>query len=212
MRRIALAAAICGLLGTGNLATAGLITNGGFEAPVISSGTYSIFGSIPGWTTSFGPGIEIQNNIAGTPYEGSQLVELDSDANSGMYQDIATVAGKTYKLSFAYSPRAGVGADSNGIDLWWDGGFVANITASGIGNPDTVWSLHSYDLVASSALTRIEFGATGISESLGGYLDAVSVCPTAVPEPSSLVLSGVGGVFGLGYLRSRRRAKNNSSV
>jgi hypothetical protein len=31
--------------------------------------------------------------------------------------------------------------------------------------------------------------------------------PTAVPEPASLVLMGIGGVAGLGYTLARRRAK-----
>jgi hypothetical protein len=203
IRRSALFAVACALAATGSLAKADLVTNGSFESPVIPSGSYAIFGSIPGWTTSSGPGIEIQNHIAGSPYHLDQFVELDSDSNSSMYQDLVTVAGQTYTLSFAYSPRPGVSDESNGIDLLWDGSLVTNIALNGIGNGDTVWTVYSFNLVATSSLTRLEFAATGTSESLGGYLDAVSV-NKVVPEPSSFVLAGIAGLAGLGFARKRK--------
>lgn len=185
-------------------ASANLVQNGTFEAPVVASGTYSIFLSIPGWATAFGPGIEIQNHVAGSPFEGRQFVELDSNANSGMYQDLATVAGESYLLSFAHSPRPGVNANSNGIDVFWGGSVVTNLALSGVGLPDTLWKVYSFNLVATSSTTRLQFNASGLSESLGGYIDAVAVAP--VPEPTTIVPAMIALVGGAGFMARRRRA------
>src|SRR5215217_4814219 len=46
-----------------------LVVNGSFEEPALGGG-FSTFGAIPGWTTTFGPGIEIQNHAAGDPLDG----------------------------------------------------------------------------------------------------------------------------------------------
>jgi hypothetical protein len=203
LKRLAtLALAFAGLCNL-NSATAGLVTNGSFEADAIPSGTFAYLPSITGWTLASGPAIEIQNHVAGSPFDGNQFVELDSSANSGMYQDIATVAGQTYQLSFAYSPRPGVAESSNGIDIRWGGLDLGIIKQTGIGHSDTVWSIHTYDLTATSSLTRLEFTATGTSDSYGGYLDAVSV--NSVPEPASVAMTAMGIGAMLGAYRIRRR-------
>lgn len=200
MKRTALLA--LALLAPAGAARADMIVNGGFEAPVIANPSFSTFQAIPGWTTAFGPGIEVQNHVAGSPFAGNQFVELDSSANSGMYQDLATVAGQAYRLSFAYSPRPGVAANSTGIDVLWGGSTVSSLALNGVGLSDTAWQVYTLDLTATSSLTRLQFNATGLSDSLGGYIDNVSV--NAVPEPSSLALCGLFGLGGL-IVRARRR-------
>lgn len=188
---------------------ANLVENGGFESPVIASGSYQIFSSIPGWTSTMGDGIEIQNHIAGNPYEGNQFVELDSNNNSNMLTQLATTASKTYKLSFEYSARPGVDASSNGIDVYFNGALIDSIT--GMGGSATDWAIHNYLVTATGSLSILEFRATGISDSLGGYIDDVQVNARAnapvVPEPATMGLFGIGlGLTGL----MRRRAKRAS--
>lgn len=206
MRHVGVYSLVLALGGFVGEASADLVVNGDFEAPTVPGGSYQIFPPppVPGWTLSSGPGIEIQNHVAGSPYTGNQFVELDSDANSSMYQDLATAAGERYTLSFAYSPRPGVAGDSNGIEVFWDGSLVVSLALSGIGNSDTVWQVYSFDVMATGALTRLEFAATGISDSFGGYIDAVSVNP--VPEPTSIVLSGSALLASLIVARRRGRA------
>lgn len=162
-----------------------LVVNGSFETPSLPFGSWGVFGSISGWTRSFGSGIEIENNAVTAASEGSQLVELDSIRNSGMYQDIATNGDGWFTLSFDYSPRPGVSAASNPIGVWWDGVRIATLT----GNVAD-WGTHTYQVKGSdsNAMTRLEFKAGGISDGLGGFLDNVSV--KAVPLANDDVING----------------------
>ena len=178
-----------------------IVVNGSFESPDIPGGSFALFpAGIPGWSVSSGPSIEIQDHVAGSPFAGDQFVELDSTANSGMLQLLPTSPGG-YVLSFAYSPRPGIALASNGIQVYFNSVLLDTLALSGIGNSDTVWAVHSYNVTATGGSTPLEFRAIGTSDSLGGYLDAVQV--TAVPEPASLVLLG----FGLSTTVGRRLKK-----
>ena len=180
---------------------ADLIVNGGFEDPDISTGTFDVFGAITGWYVTTGAGIEIQDNIAGSPFEGDQFVELDSYSNSGMAQDVGTSSGLFYELVFAFSARPNVSATSNSIDIFWGGAFLDSITANGVGLSDTSWTTYNYTVMATDDLSVLAFRATGTSDSLGGYLDGVSL--VAVPEPGTLALISLG-LLGLGLSRRRK--------
>jgi hypothetical protein len=163
---------------------------------------FQIFGSIPGWSTTFGAGIEIQDHVAGSPYDQDQFVELDSNNNSGMIQaSIATTAGNDYLVSFAYSPRPGRSANDNGVDVYFDGALLISLATSGIGLSDTSWTLYSFPVIATGAVSSLEFRAVGASTSFGGYLDAVNV---DLPEPSVLLLLGTG--LAAACYRSRRKS------
>jgi hypothetical protein len=180
---------------------ANLLVDGGFEQPALGYGTYATLTAIPGWIGA--PTIEVQNHVAGSPYEGSQYVELDTDGNSSMSQDFATVTGTTYRIHFQYSPRPGVSAASNGIEFFWNDSLYAMMALSGIGLADTVWSGYDMTAVATSSLSRVSFSAFGLSDSFGGYLDNVSV--TAVPEPGTLQILGLGLVILATIMGTRRR-------
>lgn len=184
---------------TAGTANANLVVNGGFEDPALPYGSWTVFSGITGWSLTSGHSIEVQNHVAGSPYEGDQHVELDSYANSAMAQTIATVAGQNYNLSFAYSPRPSVAAGSNYINVFWNGALLASPTGTTSG--DTSWTVYNYLVTAAGATSVLEFSASGTSDSLGGYIDDVRL-ESSVPAPASLALLGLGL---LGFSGVRRK-------
>lgn len=178
---------------------ANLVQNGSFEDPVQAQGTFSINPSINGWDLVSGSGIEIRNDIAGTAFDGANYVELDSNSNSAIQQSIATVTGGHYELAFYYSPRVDQPASTNGISVLWNGNLLDEISA--IGGTTNLWIVYTFS-VTGTGNDILSFGATGISDSLGGNIDNVSL--NAVPVPAALWLMVSGLVFlGLG---SRRKS------
>lgn len=167
---------------------ANIVVNGSFEDPAIPTGTYSLFNSIPGWKLAFGPSIEIQNHVAGSPFDGEQYLELDSDAESSVYQDLDTTPG-LYFLSFAFSPRPSVAVNS--MLVFWNGSLLDTLNASGTGLADTQWTTHTYTVTATQPTTRLQFTGNGPSDSLGEYVDNVMV-GSSVPEPGSLLTITTG--------------------
>ena len=187
-------------IGIAGLAQANLITNGSFEDPSFSTGTWQVFTLIPGWTAVSGDGIEIQNHAAGSPYDGNNLVELDSNNNSAMVQTVNTVLGQNYTLSFYYSPRPNIPLESNGIEIRWNGALLDTLDQAG--GSVTNWSLHTYTVAGAGLGTSLKFEAIGTNDSLGGYLDKVSL--DTVPEPATMLLFGAG-ITVLAGLRLKRK-------
>lgn len=157
---------------------------------------FTILPSYEGWTAGPGPGIEVQyNNVAGLPFSGENLVELDSTGNTQMNRNID--AG-TYELTFYYSPRPGIAAASNGIDVLLNGTSIFNVTGDGGGETGWVQQTVNFSIGAAGTLS---FAALGTSDSLGGYIEDVRL--SAVPEPASWAMM-LGG-FGLLGAALRRR-------
>ena len=191
-----------------------LVVNGSFEDPALNSSA-AVFPSIPGWTLSYGPAIEIQRqNYGWSAAHGSQWVELDADTipptgtngSIGIYQNIPTTPGAVYQLSFAFSPRPGNRPDNepyDGVRVLWGGNHVATITADGRRLSRPNWVYYTYTLVASGTLTRLEFQDAGLyNNTYGAYIDDVRL--QLVPEPASLIALATGVV---GLVARRRRAR-----
>ena len=151
-----------------------LINNGSFEEPKLGFGAWSVFPEIAGWRTVVGAGIEVQNHVAGDPFEGYQHIELDSHNNSVIEQIVDVEPEQSYRLQFVYSPRPGVDLKSNGIRVWINQQVVFEIKRSGLGLTQTQFEPVSVNwLSGSNKQARVRFEAIGISDSLGGYLDAI---------------------------------------
>jgi hypothetical protein len=190
---------LLGLSAQVHAAGVNLVNNGSFENPDIKSGTWTVLydGDLTNWEAG-AAGVEVRDNNAGTAYEGSQFIELDTDyannTNSSITQTLATTAGTMYKLSFAYSGRISQSAQTNAISVFWNGVMVDTVTAIGGATHD--WVVYSF-LVKGVGNDILTFAANGLDDKLGGSLDAVSVSAVPVPAAAFLFAPALLGFMGL---------------
>ncbi len=180
-----------------------LVVNGGFEMPVVTAPQgWDIYDSgsgglgwtvewrsdVPaswgGWTRPDPAHLELHRGVNNwASHSGYQHAELDTDWNDHLgtlnnepasvriYQDLATCPGETYTLQYYWSPRPGH-AD-NAIAVSWGGLNIANHSGPGGGN--TIWNPETRILTASSEWTALAFVEAANNDSLGMFLDDVSV-------------------------------------
>ena len=181
-----------------------LVSNGGFENPeVTNSAQWEIFpsgttglvweveweggsGTYQGETRPDPALAEYHEGVLGSAYEGKQYAELDSDwfgpqdplnnepASVRIWQDISTVAGGVYQVSFAFAPRPNTDSGENQLEFVWDG-TVKAIVSDSAGSGPIDWDVKTYEVTASGATTRIEFADKGDANSLGTFIDDVKV-------------------------------------
>jgi hypothetical protein len=222
----ALAFAAAALLASAGIhaAPVSLLVNGSFETlpAALGDGQWTVLPSLTGWTADPGSGVEVRRNFVGIAQDGTVFVELDTNAgtfggssfdgstNSWISQSVATVAGMHYTLSWYYAPRPGEAADTNSIDVLWNGAKLATSNGSGMGQNAGVWQQYSFDVVGTGQLDTLTFAAGGKADAVGGGLDNVSLvavstqaAAAALPEPATagLVLAALGC---LGFARRRR--------
>lgn len=193
--------------------TLNLVTNGGFETPLVATPEkWNIFDSVAGgWTVEWRDAtttthtdgqirpepahLELHRGVLGAADEGEQYAELDSDwggpthtgngepASIKIYQDIATVPGASYKIRFAWAPRPNTIAAENKLGIDWGGVSVGMLGPTADPNPGIEWSTQEIDVVATSTVTRLQFTDLGTSNSLGTFLDDVEVTQQSCPQP-----------------------------
>lgn len=198
LRALALSA-LALLAGIAQAAPVNLIVNGGFEATAVADNSWVNVSSIAGWTLAAGPGtgFEIRNNVEGAAKEGKNFIELDTNGNTAITQTLAGLsAGSLYELSFWYSPRVNQGAATNGINAFWNDQQLG-ATLSGDGGTVNAWTEQRFSVAAQGGSNVLRFAAVGLSDGLGGNLDNVrlngpALNVSAVPEPASLALVGLG--------------------
>lgn len=173
-----------------------ILQNGGFEAGNPASGIYT---SLPGWTQAKPAGIEIQTGAA---HAGNALVELDTTANSGMFQTVGLHIGR-YVLSFWYNPASANGK-TDGINYQVSSLVSGKVTGLSAGATVGAWTQYTFAFFAPKAKNyKLTLAASGTSDGIGGKIDDVSIA--AVPVPASgLVL--MGALAAIGALRRRKSA------
>ena len=202
------------------LASAGVV-NGSFELPNYGSGWgfSASDGLVGGWYAETNK-VEIGNAaIYGvTGATGSQVLELDAEANAKVSQTVTSGVGRTV-ITFDAARRAddisggggggGIpdesnvwelplgntfGSDTFGVDVLWNDVVVGSY------NPGTT-SMQTFSLeVTGTGHDKLSFRGSGISDGAGTLIDNVDVQP--VPEPMSMVVIA-GGVAAM--LRRRRK-------
>ena len=197
--------------------SAATVLNGSFEdigVQSLNTGGWSHFPSIPGWTGV--PNVEIQSNkTLGSidAHHGDQYVELDTNQDASIYQDIWLTSG-TYKLSFWYSPRVNNLSTSTNDMLYSVGAGSALLsgTINGAPNPDYphgAWTnVTGIFVVDAAKMVRLMFTASGGSHysgcgNCGALIDKVSI--SAIPVPASgLLLLGAFAVLSGARLRQTK--------
>mgnify|MGYP005614897367 CR=1 FL=1 len=173
-----------------------LITNGGFESPDVTNGSgWELFANETpnlGWAVSWvspdgnapvTANLELHGGVNGwLANEGSQYAELDTDygtpaggaASVMISQDIDTVEGIEYQLSYAFSARPDTAGGENVLKVYVDGNEVdAQGPTAGAGA--NAWTVYTVNFTAESNSTEIAFKDVGTPNSVGTFLDNVSV-------------------------------------
>lgn len=172
------------------------LINGGFES------------GLTGWTTSgltcsgVGAGYSVATGCIGMdsdpgPHTGSAALYLGTGGGNGVVsQSVATSATNTYHISFwmASGQFNGVSAP-NDLLVEFDGSTLLHVTDL----PAQAYQFYSYDVVAGGASALLSF--TNLHAPSFFLIDDVNV--TAVPEPTSLLLMGLGA-FTLAVTRRRK--------
>jgi hypothetical protein len=167
-----------------------LVVNGSFESPQLSPNSFQVFEVVPGWTQVSGfTGMELQHHVAGSPFHGDQFLELDSFTPTGVAQEVPTQPGRSYTLSFAFSPRPGTVDIDNVLRVTWGGEQVALVSADGSVLAETEWRIYTFPVIGGPGTsTTLTFEDLGVSNTLGTYVDAVSVIDHA-PGAAGLFLA-----------------------
>jgi hypothetical protein len=182
-----------------------LVQNGGFESPAGASGTWTLatFGGALIWGGNIIPsadleqtteGLEVQSGGTwGAPHGGNQLAELDGYHPTTIYQDIETIPGKEYKLSYFFSPRPNTAAEENQLEVSVEDSVVANHTGTTEGG-ETQWTEYTKNFVATDNMTRIRFTENGpddVGGGVGSYLDDVSLKCIGTPVDQCPGVEGI---------------------
>lgn len=182
----------------GSAADANLVLNPGFET-----------GDFTDWSLT-GDGVAIDTIFPNTGCCDAAFSATTEDANPGVLsQSLSTVAGQSYKLSFAILDEAGFSGDSFDVQF---GSFSAMITGDEAASPGDLPSLYtafSFTVPAIDIVGGITVLAfKGLNDPVSGIdwnLDDVSVnAAVNTPEPSTWILLAVA----FASLAIQRRVKN----
>jgi len=208
-------------------AAVNLIADGGFEANPAEQGGY---GHHAGGTSFDGgawfvTGVDIlhvdtaYHAGSGPPlvfwaHGGRDSLDLTGSGNSGpadgVYQDVATIAGRAYDLSFWVGRATATGSVAGDylspatMRVSIGGGPVAEFVNDGIVADGIAWKQFSWRFTATDGVTRLAF-VNGLGNDYLGLDDVMLVDTSGVAEPAEwAMMVGGFGMIGCAMRRSSR--------
>jgi len=224
-------AAGCSVLISGT-ARANLISNGSFETPVVTTGSFDIFATgstgITGWTVTGPPGKEVavvstafsQNGVLFNAEDGNQwldLTGLSANSTEGLTQTVTTTPGTRYALTFFVGNTTGGGifGTASSVIVKVNGAAAGTFTNSNAAPASLNWQQFTETFTAAGTSTAIEFDNDDPASDNSNGLDNVDleVAPTAVPEPSpaTAALSGLLALLAAAGFRARRSRRDSTA-
>ncbi|MDG4649148.1 hypothetical protein P6F26_11885 [Roseibacterium sp. SDUM158017] len=204
-------------------ASASVIFFDDFETPSNTSNWQVYADGFGAWSSNSGTGIEVQRTgaVGGvSAYSGVQYVELDSDTarggdgtasgtNSSMTRTVSLTAG-WYNLTWYYLPRTNT-ANDNLISVFVDGAGEAVGTnligeENGTRSQISTWLPVSYRFYVDGTDNDygITFLAGGTENTLGGFIDDVSLSEVPVPASLGLLAPAIALLGAMGWRRNRK--------
>lgn len=201
-----------------------IVLNGSFETPVVTGndGNFETYAegstTITGWTVGEN-GVNLFSyplygkDVAGR--DGDQAVQLNGgvqNGNGSISQDIATTIGQEYEISFLFSanPFANAGDTFNGTVFFGADSYDFSFTVASTDISSFTFVLGSFNSFATSTTTSLAFVQTSGPSGSDQALVIDNVVVTAVPEPSTYLMLGLG-LGSLFFLRRRSPLSNGSS-
>ena len=182
-------------------ASAAIITNASFEAPVTGSFVYNPVDPTGGWTFSGRSGVASGIFFAAPPPDGVQAAFLQQAGDQGsslssITQTVSGVALVSQTLSFYIALRPG-GFAADPITVSYGSQTLGTFTP--VSTAFTLVTINFVPLTTSGVL-RFQ-SAAGTGADLDTAIDQVSL--STVPEPATYGLMGAA-LAGIGFLRRRK--------
>jgi PEP-CTERM motif len=169
------------------------------------------YGSLSLWDGSNGS-TDKQNTWNGTSPGGGNYIAADGDYDTAAISQnmLNLTVGKMYAVSFWWAGAQQTGYTTATTDQWQVSLGSQTQTTSVYSNPGegfSGWSYVTMNFTATATSEMLSFLAIGTPSGVPPFalLDGVTM-NVAVPEPSSLLLMGLG-LLGFGVVRRRRRSK-----